>query len=531
MSASVLDMPRESALARWRAAPVDAWWRTALVALAALGILVGVLIIDASPVGAYSDDALYVILARSLAEGHGLRMISLPGAPYAIHYPPGYPMILSVLWRIMPTFPDNVMLFKAFNALCLGVVAAATARYMQRTMRVPRLGVVVGAVTAVSVPLLFLGAMLLSELTFLALLLLLLPSLEQFAEERGPLWKAVALGVAVGACAMVRTHGFVLAPAIGFVLVCRGRWRDAFVVCAAAVATMLPWQLWVAHHTPVLPEPLQGTYGSYGHWWVVAYHRFGPNVLLMTLQRTLPETYATFAILFTPIHTIPAVVFTAVLLIIAVGMAVRVHWRRVSVTMMFLLGYFVVLQLWPGAPTRMIWGLWPIFLALIGVGLREIIRAADDRPLWVRFAPIAMAAWLVIGYGAYEVDGIREQWWSVLPSGAGIRIRGLVAWTRKYTKPDDIIATDVEAAVFLYSGRRTIPVRAFTADQYLSDPPPSLEVERGLIPLLKAYPVRAVLTATDGSAATAKLLTVPPRRLLAPAGLFTWGRAYDVLPR
>jgi hypothetical protein len=531
VSASVLDAPRTSALARWRAAPLDSWWTLALLAVGALGLVAGVLIIDASPVGTYTDDALYVITARSIATGHGFRMLHLPGAPYATHFPPGYPLMLSVLWRIMPSFPDNVMLFKGFNALCLGVIAACTARYMHRTMGAPRLAVAVGAVTAVSVPLFFLGTMLLSELSFLALLLLLLPSLEQFAAERAPLWKAIALGVAVGACALVRTHGFVLAPAMGFVLVTRGRWRDAFVVVAAAIVTMLPWQLWSARHTPALATPLLGMYGSYGYWWRLAYETFGPNIFARTLSRTVPETYATFAVLFSPVHTRVAIAFSALLLVLVVGMAVRAHWRRIAVTLMFLLGYLVILELWPGPPTRMIWGLWPLFLVLIAAGMREIIRIAAQRPRAVRYAAVAVAAWLVVGYGLYDYNGIRGQWWATLPRGAGVKIRGLVAWTRAYTKPSDIVATDAEAAVFLYSGRRTVPVRTFTADQFLADPPANVEVERGLVPLLAAYPVRAVITASDGSTATATMLTVPPRRLLAPAGQFPWGSAFDVLPR
>ena len=522
---------REGLLTRWRAAPLDAWWPLALIAVAALGLVAGILIIDASPVGAFTDDALYVITARSVATGHGFRMLHLPGEPYATHFPPGYPLMLAVLWRIMPSFPDNVMLFKAFNALCLGVIAAGTARYMRRTVGAPRLAAVVGAFTAVSVPLFFLGAMLLSELSFLALLMVLLPSLEEFAQERSPLWKAIVLGVAVGACALVRTHGFVLAPAIGFVLVARGRWRDALVVISAAIVTMLPWQLWSAQHAAALPAPLLGMYGSYGYWWRLAYDTFGASIFLRTLSKTIPETYATFAVLFSPVHTRMAIAFSAVLLVGVTGMAVRAHWRRLSVTLMFLLGYFVILELWPGPPTRMIWGLWPLFLVLIAAGMRETIRAAAHRPRAMRYAAVAVAAWLVMGYAMYDYNGIRGQWWATLQRGAGSRIRGLVAWTRAYTRPDDIVATDVEAAVFLYSGRHTVPVRTFTADQYLAEPPSAVEVERGLVPLLSAYPIRAVITASEGSAATARLLTTPPRRLLAPGKEFPWGATFDVLPR
>ena len=62
-------------------------------------------------VGVFYDDGIYVALARSLAEGHGYHLLYLPGAPAAVHYPPLYPAFLALLWRVWPSFPDNVVLF------------------------------------------------------------------------------------------------------------------------------------------------------------------------------------------------------------------------------------------------------------------------------------------------------------------------------------------------------------------------------------------------------------------------------------
>src|SRR5882672_5362187 len=100
-----------------------AWWSLALIGLAALGFAMGVLIIDGAPVGVFADDAFYVMLARSVAEGQGFRFLNLPGSPAATHFPPGYPLVLAGLWRMAPTFPANLIVFKAFNAICLAVIA------------------------------------------------------------------------------------------------------------------------------------------------------------------------------------------------------------------------------------------------------------------------------------------------------------------------------------------------------------------------------------------------------------------------
>ena len=52
------------------------------------------------PVGVFQDDGIYAVLAKSLATGEGYRFIQMPGAPNATHYPPGYPLLLALLWKL-----------------------------------------------------------------------------------------------------------------------------------------------------------------------------------------------------------------------------------------------------------------------------------------------------------------------------------------------------------------------------------------------------------------------------------------------
>src|SRR6185503_11189771 len=93
------------------------------LALPALVMLVALLTVTPWPVGAFQDDAIYTVLAKALATGEGYRMINLPGDPHATHYPPGYPFFLSLLWRLAPEFPDNIVVFKFANAVWLSLAA------------------------------------------------------------------------------------------------------------------------------------------------------------------------------------------------------------------------------------------------------------------------------------------------------------------------------------------------------------------------------------------------------------------------
>ena len=311
----------------------------------------------------------------------------------------------------------------------------------------------------------------------------------------------------------------------------RGRRRDAIVVVAAATITMLPWQLWSAKHAGVVPAPLVGTYGTYGAWWHQGYDAMGFDIFPRTLAKTVPQTVATFTVLFSPLRGAASRGVTLLLLLSATVAAVREHGRRIPVTLVFLVGYFAILELWPGAPTRMIWGLWPLFVMLFVAGARELTYSVRDQCPAVRVMAAAAVLWLAAGYSVYEWRGIRGRWWEIIPRGTEPQIRGLVDWTRENTSPEDVVATDAEGAVFLYSGRHTVPVRAFTMDQFLGDPTPAVEVARGLMPILSLYPVRAVATAAPGSRAAATLLAAPPHRALVAVGQFSWGAAFTVSAR
>lgn len=63
-------------------------------------------------VGLMSDDGWYVLLAKSLATGQGYQLINSPSAGILPIYPPLFPFLLSIAWRIWPQFPENIILLK-----------------------------------------------------------------------------------------------------------------------------------------------------------------------------------------------------------------------------------------------------------------------------------------------------------------------------------------------------------------------------------------------------------------------------------
>lgn len=62
------------------------------------------------------DDGLYLLGARSLAEGQGY--VIREHVPI-IKYPPLFPALLSLIWLVWPTFPENLVAFKGFSLICI----------------------------------------------------------------------------------------------------------------------------------------------------------------------------------------------------------------------------------------------------------------------------------------------------------------------------------------------------------------------------------------------------------------------------
>src|SRR5579884_2052272 len=79
---------------------------------------------DMPHLGIWHDDAVYWISAKSLATKGQYRLLNLAGTPAQTKYPPLYPLLLSMVWRLNPRFPDNTPLLMALQWAMLPVLVA-----------------------------------------------------------------------------------------------------------------------------------------------------------------------------------------------------------------------------------------------------------------------------------------------------------------------------------------------------------------------------------------------------------------------
>ncbi len=498
----------------------------AAAAATVLAFIAGVVALNPLPVGGFYDDGLYAILAKALATGQGYRFLNLPGAPAAVHFPPGYPLLLALLWKLGPAFPANVLWFRLLNVVLLTVVAWATCRYALRVLELSPVLAFVGTVLGtITIPMLVLTNMLLSEPLFLALMVPALLAAERVT-GRGPARReAIALGVLSAAVTLVRSLGVMLILAVAIVWLVRRHWRGAAWYVGSAVVVLAPWQLWSAAHVHAVTPVLRGSYGSYLGWFMGGVRAGGLPFLLATARINVLTLAGGVATSFRFGPWVPVAIFTLVLVGLLLACGVWRARRRAPVTLLFLALYFALVVVWPNQPLRFAWGVWPLLMLLLVLPL-EVLRH-PELPIALRTA-VGMAALLLVpGVLRYNTEGYGGRWWASIPRSMTARALPTVNWVRAHTRRGDVVAAESEPIVYLYTGRRAVPVAPFTAVQYLRDRTTQQNAE-ALQEILKATGARYVLMQAPAEVNAARAVaadsTASPRLALTDSapGLFVF---------
>jgi hypothetical protein len=524
-ASAIGDSPREHEVngawhRRVAAARGSALLLPGLVAL--LALFVATLTITPWPVGVFEDDGIYTVLGKALATGEGYRMINLPGAPHATHYPPGYPFFLSLLWRLAPSFPDNIVVFKFANAVLLSL--AAVGAYLFGCERL-RLSPFAAAVTAMagtlSITVLLVTGVVLSEPLFMCLLLPALLVVERSAEKRSVPLAAIG-GALLGAAALVRTIGAVAIPAALVVLLLRRHVRAAVALAAAAALLLVPWQIWVTAYQHEIPPVLAGKYGAYGPWVVDAYREGGLEFALKVAQLNMEDLAHLLGYLFLPLRwTVPTFVASACAAGLILGGLFAAR-RQIPVTGSFLALYGLVVLLWPYDSDRFVLPLWPLLTIALASSGRALWQWAPSR------TPVRLARWVALGlfggvlagHAWYNVRGYRQQRWALVQRDAGTKARPFVEWVARYTRIDDVVSTEHDLIVYLYTGRRGVPVSAFVARERVH-PLTSDDVAGWVETIIDTYQPRFYITSWDKAQRAADDLArrVPPAvRLVGNTG-------------
>jgi len=499
------------------------WCCTAIV------LVVALIAIDSLPVGVVHDDGMYTVLAKALATGQGYRWINLPGAPAATHYPPGYPVLLAIIWRFMPSLVRAVMAFKVVNALLLATVAYSTFTFavsrLQLSRRVAAVATLVGCA---GVPMLVLSTIVMSETMFLALLMPALLFADRLLAADDPtLTDAMKLGLMGGALMLVRTHGIAFVVAVIVALLLHRHIRQATAAALIALLVALPWQYFQLAHQADLPGVVRGDYGTYTGWLLKGAASGGERLAIYAIAATSRELFGMFAALTTPGLPLVSVRWFAVIAtLVMLGVGFVALWNRARGTALFIAAYIGILMLWPFTPARFVWGIWSLVVLAFVAGARSIaqwkpsIKGAKALQIVVATGTV----FALIAHGVYTARGYRGRFWASIPRSTTDIALPTLAWVDAHTPKSAVISTNAEFLVYLYTGRLAVPATSFAAGDYLGRP--SVASRTGALQsILRTYRIDAVaIVANDSLERAARSMAAAPNPTLVlrdsvPGGL------------
>jgi hypothetical protein len=413
--------------------------------------------------GCFHDDGIYVITAKALAQGQGYRLTYLPDAPLQTKYPILYPALLAVIWKLWPSFPDNLFLMKWFTLFCGAASVGLSYLYLVRGGYFSRSVAGISALICATSPMfLYFSTQTLSEAPFALLAILAMWSFEtqrEGASNQGT--RQFFLGILLALPFLCRTVGVTLVFAGLLIQYYRGRPLRWMGLGMAAV--ILPWFIWMAAGLGSWNrDPISGYYTDYFGWWAamgwsLGLHIVGRNFLNLLISNVM-VTLAGFTEIIRSVNSwglIFFIFFLGSIPLITLITKLRT-WRLLP---FFMTSYLLLILLWPWPPIRFLVPILPFLFGYFFEGISNFCERGRIRT-WC-LLPIGLllvAANLNLLYACakqtsqfcYPYAGLVEN------PAPWASYQDLFHWLKIHSQPDDVIASWKDPMIFLYTGRRTV---------------------------------------------------------------------------
>jgi hypothetical protein len=437
----------------------------------ALGLLFGAAALwgaNKQILGLFHDDGIYAVVGKSLAQGEGYRILSLPTAPEQTKYPFLYSSLVSALWAIDSSFPQNIWLLKSLNSAILAGIFFLAAIFYRRYFRASTVAAILFAALVCSNPIVFgFTDYLLSDLLLVLCALAALTLSAGDNELPARFSKIAWLGAIAGLACLTRTAALpvVFAGAVHSLL---GRgWRGALLFFSVVSLLVAPWFLWVGSHGQQPADSLLVYYSAYdvagagGSDWLVSISRYWPiiagngryiwDMLEMIYLLPLLPGFAWVIALFSLLGMFASARGNAVFL-----------WS-------FLLSSLGLQLIWPFHPGRYLAPLLPVLVLFMFRGMASaqsrLEAMAQDNPprRWLGklvWCPVVVmlilnGVWLSAFLLLRDQQTVRGLNGNRLPYGwAGFEES--FAWLREHAAADAVLATAYDPMYYLYTGRRAI---------------------------------------------------------------------------
>ena len=420
-------------------------------------------------IGLFHDDGIYAVVGKAVAQGDGYRIVSLPSPPAQTKYPFLYSYLLSALWALNPSFPQNIPLLKALNVAILVAIFFVAVAYYRRCASGSTASAPLFALLVCCNPIIFgFTDYVLSDLWLVLLSLCALTLCAGGETYRATFWRLLLLAGVTGLAWLGRSAALPLlcAGAI-YAFTVRG-WRAMTCYILGVLALLAPWLAWLWSHGQQPADSLFAYYTAYdvtgagaGEWAATIRRHWS---IIQGNARYLYGMLETFYL--TPL--LPGFgLFLGVFSFIGVIASAR---REDLFAWSFLALSVALLLVWPFHPGRYLAPLAPLVLLFLFRGMARAqswleTALRHNTASWRWLARLAWCPVLII----LLLDGVwlssyllirddqttRALYGRRLPySWSGFEES--FAWIRAHTDADALLATSYDPMYYLYTGRRAI---------------------------------------------------------------------------
>ncbi len=438
--------------------------------------------LDVPMMGLFGDDTIYYSSAQSIALGNGYRLPSLEGKPHQTKYPPLFPLLLSIAWKINPDFPANLPV-----AAC--IAWSAVPFYLFLAWRVflgfqlsPGLAIALVLILAFNGQVLLFGSMLMSEIWFSSAILATMaflfraerPAAGGVADRYAPIFAGVCAGLAY----LIKSSALPLLVTLPMGFLLRRQPRRAWQAALPMLLAVLAWNLWArlnaVQSTDISVQYNTSYLGYYLRDLTLPVFASMAATNFRLLYSGLPRT-----LVLDPSGSAFENVLTIFVLVCGVMGCIRLIRRSGHVQYpLFALGYIVQLVAWNFMPTaRLLLPVLPLFLAGIATWVADAFRVLQsDEPMLRPRSILSLATMALMGpltlflalvsFGVTFVNlpaAIREN--RVATEGK----RAAYAWILQNTPKEAGVLANDDQLLYLFTGRRSasqiVPALLYYTDQ------------------------------------------------------------------
>jgi hypothetical protein len=413
--------------------------------------------------GLFHDDGIYLATAKSMATGHGYRILSLPDELLQSKYPPVFPLSLSIIWKVVPDFPLNLPALKLVPlASSLGWLGLAFV-YVREKSGSPAVATWTALFAAASPWVLFFSVTCLSETMFGLFLTGAVLVLTRACASAKPSSRTIILASVLSAASILtRTAG--LAPLLfagTLSLLLNRKMRSAATYFAATAILVLPWILWSRAHS-LSPGSAEEYYSgtNYSTW-----NLFGdftwPQRHAVILTNAVSSLLTPGILMGVSPSGLGAVVCPLVGIFVIYGFVLEAR-RGFTPIALFLAAYEGMLLLWAVPPSRFLVPVLP-FLLFFGytalkhfLGVIVQLRQGDTMAAFACALLLVFAAVPALYSQAREATIERIVSLPSLPQPNWDSLTSLMQWVEQNTPPNSVLAGGADPFMYLSTGRRAV---------------------------------------------------------------------------